>query len=311
MSTRQQYEALTTAENLPVFFEAWYLDAVLGEDKWNFVHEEQGGTCKAIWVYYPKQKLGLKYYPFPTLWRYNGPLILGDVDEEQIIIERLYKKIPKSNNHKFQSAPKLVLKPWKTWTFKERVTYHWQMMDRTMCLDKMANNYERAILQNAEEITCEYIASDDLRIQELYRLMNLSFGPIEDHELYPKEIERVFKAADEKGQAKLLLLKYNNAYIAGCLLIWDKEAGYYLLAGNDRAYNKIYPGLQMGWYAHQFLAEHTEVNYLDFLGSDIPNVARIWKKLGAEKKQYLFGEYRSALFDKLDQAKSIISQFKS
>ena len=69
-----------------------------------------------------------------------------------------------------------------------------------------------------------------------------------------------------------------------------------MLAGNNTALKKIYPGVQMAYYTAKYLIQHTNVSQLDFVGSDIDSIARIWRKIGAKLVTYSYYASKSWWF---------------
>ena len=91
----------------------------------------------------------------------------------------------------------------------------------------------------------------------------------------------------ERESGEVLSIYRGEEKIASVLLLRDVDVAYYLLAVNNKEYKKIYPAVLMAEKVRGYASEKG-VRRVDFLGSDIESISRVWRKLGAEKHEYLF-----------------------
>ena len=87
-------------------------------------------------------------------------------------------------------------------------------------------------------------------------------------------------------------------------LIWDQQAAYYHLAGDDPALRESGAGILLVWAAICYASEVLGLACFDFEGSMLPAVERIRVQFGAEQTPYSFvWKYNSRLFELLEKVK--------
>ncbi|MDZ7795656.1 MAG: hypothetical protein U5N56_00800 [Candidatus Marinimicrobia bacterium] len=65
-----------TKENISIFSQYWWLDAVCGADNWDVIIIEKGGKVAATMPYYFVNKKGVKHILMPLLTQTLGPYIV-------------------------------------------------------------------------------------------------------------------------------------------------------------------------------------------------------------------------------------------
>ena len=80
MDNKQKYRLLCEQEKtIPVFNQAWWLDAVCGEANWDICLVEKGGQIFASMPYYMKHKYGFNLFRFLGN-RNTGTSLLAVID---------------------------------------------------------------------------------------------------------------------------------------------------------------------------------------------------------------------------------------
>jgi hypothetical protein len=75
VTNKEKYRRFCEIEKtIPIFSQAWWLDAVAG-DSWNVVVVEKGGEIQAAMSYVMKQRFGLTLFTQPVLTQNLGPWI--------------------------------------------------------------------------------------------------------------------------------------------------------------------------------------------------------------------------------------------
>jgi hypothetical protein len=87
-------------------------------------------------------------------------------------------------------------------------------------------------------------------------------------------------------------------------LIWDKQAAYYHLSGDDPALRESGAGILLIWEAIRYASEVLGLACFDFEGSMLPAVERIRVQFGAVQTPYFFvWKYGSRTFELLEKLK--------
>ncbi len=74
LSNKERYRLLCEErDDIPLFMQAWWMDAACGEKKWDvFLYEENGEKIIASFVYHFVEKLGFKLILNPQLTQVSG-----------------------------------------------------------------------------------------------------------------------------------------------------------------------------------------------------------------------------------------------
>jgi len=140
-------------------------------------------------------------------------------------------------------------------------------------------------------------------------LLENGMGALSMHGIKSSQLIALIERLEREKRGKLICLYYEEELLGASLVCWDMRTAYYLFAGNNKKFNKLYPGVQTAWMTMKYLKEHTKVKRLDFLGSSIPSIAKIWSKLGAEKNHYpLVRQKASPLFSFLNKMKQFLKK---
>jgi len=313
MTGKQAYHLFQEQNYLPIYLQEWYLDIACSRGAWEVAYVEQDGIVLSIYIYFLKKKLNLAYVTMPTLVKYMGPLFSAHVkdEEKQALVDRMSLQIPKTEYFVQQWSPALYvdLKNKHVQTeFKARDTYVWNigLSDKSL-FELMDGNYRRAIQKNSVNIVANPPKNNTNKelLNSFVDLLESGMGPLKDHGLTKEQMIQLIFELESRNAGKLIALFNENELMSASIISWDSESAYYLFAANNKKFNKLYPGVQTAWYSKNFLQEKTNVKELDFLGSSIPTIAKVWKKLGAELHHYpLIEKNPSFLFSILGRMKN-------
>lgn len=282
-------------DHLSIWCQSWYLDAVCG-DEWDCRFIVKADKIIAVWVFGLRVKWGLKSINFPTFLKYNGIFFWGGVknEEKDAIGMKLLAELPKSVKMSVEFMPGIegevpsVIKALEDRAFaqKERTTYRWELgKGKEVLLKAMDGNYRRMIKKQGKAFELRSETREEA--MEMYDFHTKWVGDLRDHGVTREEYARVIDAFYEHESGEVVSLYKEGVKIASVLLMRDDKTVYYLLAVNNKDYNKIYPSVLMSDKISSYVSERG-VKRIDFLGSDIESISRVWRKLGAEKYSYIF-----------------------
>lgn len=103
MLAKDKYRKLCSIEeSIPLFSQAWWLDSVCGEDKWNVCLVEKGRKIYASMPYCIYHRKGFKFIKQPPLTQALGPWIRNEskneskkLENEKKLMNALIEQIPK------------------------------------------------------------------------------------------------------------------------------------------------------------------------------------------------------------------------
>lgn len=313
MNGLQAYEKFKIDNVIPVIWEKWFLDIVCKDGKWQVSYYEKDGLVLGIYIYYLKQKLGFSYITMPPALKYMGPIFspLLKSSEYKLAYDYMLGQIENvsSFEQQWQVETKEILdEHLSEIDFQTRETYYLDLsISQDELLANMNNNYRRSIVNNNLEIN--YINTNKNSIKQFIKCLEVSMGALRNHSISEIQLTELIIEAEKLKKGKLILCEYNKEIIGGSFVVFNHKTAYYLYAGNHKEFNKLYPGVQIAWKTIEFLKKETNIELLDFYGSSIESVAKVWDKLGAQKMLFpVINKRVNGLFNLLQMTKKLIKK---
>jgi lipid II:glycine glycyltransferase (peptidoglycan interpeptide bridge formation enzyme) len=150
---------------------------------------------------------------------------------------------------------------------------------------KLSSDYRNNKIKRAKE---KLTLSFKLDIEELYALNQLSFKRQQKDFPVPKSLfKKIIQGCLDKGQGIVLGMHDDQLrWHAGMFLLWDQHSVYYVCGGTNPELRNSGAGIYIIWKAIEWAKTELEVDTFDFLGSNIKNIAKVWRNFGAEATQY-------------------------
>ncbi len=295
MTNKNKYRELCKKEiTVPIFSQDWWLDVVCGEDNWDVVIIEKGGTIVASWPYRKNSKYGFKTMTMPQLTQHLGPWVkypekqkyAKKLEYEKEIFNKLIKLLPKRGF--FQQNFHYSITNWLPfyWNEFQQTTRYTYVLEDLSDLDKVYGDFQsknRTDISKAKNIV-ECIDFDD--IEEFYEINKKTFAR-QNMEIpysldFIKNLDNILK---EKRLRKMFLAKdKENRVHAVIYIIWDTNSAYYLMGGGDPVLRNSGATSLLLWEAIKFAS--TVTRNFDFEGSMIESVERFFRGFGAIQKPY-------------------------
>lgn len=292
---------------IPIFAQAWYLDAVCFDGTWDVAIVEENGEIQAVLPYFLKQKFGFYYITMPLFTKHLGPFFAKDYNltEQHHILDQLIKQLPKVHAFYQNFHPDITnWLPfyWAGYQQTTRYTYQIRLDD----VNKVFENINRNMRRNIKKAQSQLIITHDGSPETFYDINRLSFErqglnmpyTLEqflkhDAALAKHNARQIFFAKDESGR------KHSAAY-----LIWDAKSSYYHLSGDDPELRNSGAGILLVWEAIRFTKETLGLEIFDFEGSMMQSVETIRRQFGAVQVPYFYiWKYHSRLFKWLQRVK--------
>jgi hypothetical protein len=296
MTVQERYRALCESEtSIPLFSQAWWLDALAGEDGWNVALVEIGGQIVASMPYVIRRRFGRVFLGHPPLTQTLGPWIretgakkASRLARQKDLMQQLIGSLPKydhltANWH--YSQTNWMPFYWAGFSQTTRYTYRLPEISDEKTLWGGFRENIRTDIRKAEGRFGLKIQTD-VSVDEFLQLNVQTFERQGKDLPYSKQLvqnldiacrdrdaRKIFIAQDEQGRSH-----------AGVYIVWDENSAYYLMGGGDPELRKSGGTSLCMWEAIKFAS--TVTKSFDFEGSMIEPVERFFRAFGAEQTPY-------------------------
>lgn len=295
-SVVDKYRTLCIQEpSIPLFSQAWWLDATAGEGVWDVALVEKGGTIVAAMPYVPRQRYGFTLLGQPALTQTLGPWLretegksstrlAQHKDWLQALIAQLPPFAHFIQNWHWKMGNWLPFY-WAGFQQTTRYTYILQeLSDEQELWQGLQENIRREIKKAGNRLQLR--VRDDLTVDDFLVLNRMTFArqnmalPYTEafvHQLdqacAARQARKIFIAEDAQGRRH-----------AGVYIVWDGNSAYYLMGGGDPELRNSGATSLCMWEAIKFAATVTQ--RFDFEGSMIEPVEKFFRAFGAQQTPY-------------------------
>lgn len=290
------YRAFCEREaRIPLFFQAWWLDAVAGPGDWSAVLALRGEEVVGVLPYVRKRCLGMTMLIQPKLTQSLGPWVRPSearyakaLAMEKDVLGALVDGLPEFDFYRQSwSVARTSWLPfyWRGFEQTTRYTYVLSdISDHDVLWQGMQKDVRGNVRKAASRFGVQVRFADD--IGELFPVLRKTFDrqgkklPFSEEFLY-----RVDRAASRQGKRAIVLGEDAEGRLhAGTYIVWEGDTAYQLLNGYDPEVRQSGAGSLCVWSAIQKASEH--VNRYDFEGSMLEPVERFFRAFGAVQIPY-------------------------
>ena len=296
MTDREKYILYCNAtENINLFQQHWWLDAVCGHNNWNTVIYENNGNILGAWAYPIKKKKSFTLInapmltpgTLPIITYFPGQKLASKISHEQQILDELINRLPKFDLFDLYFLP----------DYKNHLSFHWKGFTQTTRytylikdltnLDKVFEEFNASIRTQIRKAEKEIIITETDDIELFYKINALTFKRQNKKVPYSLSyVKQIDDACIKNNCRKILLAKDNEGNIhAAIYLVWDAESAYYLMGGADETYKSSGAYSLLIWEGLKKSAQLTK--QFNFCGSMLPTVERFFRSFGGEQAPYL------------------------
>ncbi|WP_053360964.1 GNAT family N-acetyltransferase [Bacillus sp. FJAT-27251] len=293
---KKKYIQLCQENDIPIFSQYFWLDAVCGEENWDVILIEEQGNILASLPYYLNyieggfeirkapltQNNGVFFY-YPSKIKYESKISF-----EHKVLDKVIDEIEKLNISNFRqyfhySFENWLPFYWRGYTQSTRYTYIIEDTSNIEAIYKKFNGNIRTNIKKADSIVRVY---DDLSYEDFYNLNRKTYGRQGLDIPYSFELfERLYQNLDKNGLVKILTAKDEKENIhSAALFAQDSDSVYYLMSGSDQEYRSsqsltllIYEGIKLA-------SQHGKK--FDFEGSMKKNIEKFFRQFGAVQVPY-------------------------
>lgn len=294
MDQKQEYRELCETESsVPLFHQAWWLDAVCGEDNWRVVTHSKGGKITAALPYVMKRKLGLKQVGQPNFTQTLGVWFAPSntkyekrIKKEKEVIFSLVDSLPR--HHVFFQSFHQGFDNWMPFYFRgfEQTTKYSYVIEDLNDIDLLKKELSVDVRRDVRRAEESLSIIDDISAPRFYEVICKTYSrqgmspPYSEQrfiDLVEKVIARgsgkMFGAIDDQGRVH-----------AVAFIVWDENCAYYLIGGGDPEFRNSGAATLCIWEAIKFSSTVTKA--FDFEGSMVENIERFFRGFGGKLKPY-------------------------
>lgn len=295
MTAKERYRLLCESEmSIPLFSQAWWLDAVVGEEGWAIILHEKNGQILGSLPYIRRKRFGFILIIQPPLTQNLGPWIKSDINiknskrlaVEKDILQDLYLRLPKyahySQNWHYSRSNWLPLY-WLNFTQTTRYTY---IIKDISSIEVVLSNFEHSKRKNIKKSEKIVEVKFDISAKDFYENHCLTLRKQGLNISYPFELfERLYNAAYKNKSGKTIGAFDNAGNMhAALFVVWDKLSAYDLISTIDPDYRTHGAASLLIKEVIEYVSQF--VNIFDFEGSMIEPVERSFRQFGAEQTPY-------------------------
>ena len=300
MENKEKYKLFCKQEDgVPIFNKDWWLDAVCGENNWNVVLMEKGGSVVGALPYYINKKVWFNRIQMPLLTQTMGPYIIYPVNQkyykhlswEKEIYSDLITQLPKYDFFQQSFSPQITnWLPFYWLGFKQTTRYTYRIKGITE--EQLENEYETDIRRRKKKAVNLGITVDELySVDDFFFLNKKTFNRKNMQIPYSKDIvKRIYDTCIMHSAVKMFAARLSDGtIIAASFLVYDDNTVYYLMGGVDPV-TKDMGGMDMVLHRSILFALQSG-KVFDFEGSMVESIEKYFRSFGAIQIPY-FQVYR-------------------
>lgn len=296
LSNKERYRLLCEErDDIPLFMQAWWMDAACGEKKWDvFLYEENGEKIIASFVYHFVEKLGFKLILNPQLTQVSGLWI--DYPQNQKLHKRysFEKKIIDNFIAHLESLKVDFYSQNFHYSFKNWQPFYWKGFKQTTYY-----TYQIRDLSNLECIFQSFSTAKQKHIKKENNLqLDFSFTAENFYNFHKKCLLQknekitysqklflsIYNEAVKRDKGKIFAIKDKNELHAALFVVWDTNSAYALISAISPQFKNDGSSTKIFWEAIKFITDKTKI--FDFEGSMIEGVAQSFQQFGTEQIPY-------------------------
>ena len=295
-NSRIAYQKFCRDQDLPIFYQPWWLDAVVGSQNWGVaLYYDQAKEVIAAFPWYQTRHRGFGVLRMPPLTPYLGPWLTYPANLqkterkhsfEKKVLDQLIQQLPSCAYQFFHGHPRLTnWLPfyWQNYQQTTRYTYLLKDLNDPKQVFAGFSSGLRNEIRKGEKM---FAIREGGTLEQLYQLVEASFRRRKIKIPFTLDfLQTLDKAILENGHRKIFMaLDTNEHPIAATYILWDKGSAYCLLIG--AAGSRPEPGAVPAvlWKAISNMSGI--VPQFDFEGSMIKGVEHLFSGFGGEQIPY-------------------------
>jgi hypothetical protein len=283
-------------QDIPLFMQAWWMDAACDTNRWDVLFFEKGGKIIATWVYHFVKKLGFKIVIQPQLTQTNGIWINRPsnisknemISFENEVLTNLIQQFQKIKFCYFDQNFHLSFTNWLPfyWNGYEQTTrYTYQIKDISdpqKCFLEFRPSKKSHINKANKSIRIDF----ELPGEEFYKNLQQNLKAY-GHKVYYSNDRfiKIFNACKSRNQGCTISAYDNqNRFHAALFIVWDVNSAYNLISTINPEFRSSGAASLLFFEAIKHMSSKTKT--FDFEGSMSKNIERSFREFGAVQVPY-------------------------
>ena len=295
-ASKDKYRALCESEtSIPLFSQAWWLDAVAGCEGWGVSLVEKGGKVVASMPFARRKRFGRLILDQPPLTQTLGPWV-REVDaklssrlsRQKHLMQQLIEFLPPydrfCSNWHFSQTNWLPFY-WAGFSQTTRYTYRLpELSNHDKLWGGLRENIRGDIRKAEGRFELQFRTNPG--IDDFLSLSDKTFARQGKKFPYSNDlILRLDKACADKDARRIFIVEDSKGRAhAAVYVVWDRNSAYYLMGGGDPDLRNSGAASLCVWEAIKFAS--TVTKSFDFEGSMHEPIERFFRAFGAEQRPY-------------------------
>ncbi len=294
--SRERYRRLCESEKstISVFSQAWWLDAVCGDDNWGACLAEQGGAVVGALPFYQTRHLGFSIIRMPPLtqcfclWMRCGEreLPTAKLSRDKSVVSALIELLPRFDylhlkfHHSFTNWLPFY------WQGFSQTTAYTYVIDELRDIDAICRRFSHAKRKNLKRAEREVSLGPELAPDDFYAHHRRTLSCCGAKIGYSKELfQRIYQAAYSRQCGRVFTAVDASGHIhAAIFVVWDLTQAYYLISSIDPEFRASGATTYLIREALAYVLGMT--SSFDFEGSMIEGVENSFRQFGTVQKPY-------------------------
>ncbi len=316
LENKEKYRRLCNEKSIPLFMQAWWLDAVTAPDgkMWDVLLYEENGQIVGAMPYHLRSKWGFRIITQPQLTQYNGIWIDYPKDSklhkrysfEKRVMDALINQLEKLKLSFYSQNFHHSFTNWQPFywrKFRQTTRYTYQIKDLSdwdKCFENFSYAKQKHIKKEKDDLQVDF----SLSANDFYDFHQKTLKQKNTQIEYSKKLFfSIYNEAMKRNQGKIAALKDNNNLHSALFFVWDNNITYAMISAINPQFKSGGASTEMFWEAIKFVSDKTKV--FDFEGSMIEGVAQSFQQFGAEQVPYFnIAKSYSKLFSFLRRIKN-------
>ncbi len=292
---KEEYIKFCENNPIPVFSQAWWLDAVCGAENWDVILVKKGENILASMPYFLQKRSIFNTIYMPPLTQTLGPFVKYEqninvnkiVSYENKVFAQIIEQIPKTAFF-FQNFHYSVTN-WLPfyWAQYKQTSYYTYIVENIKDEDRILKNFsysKRTEVKKAIKASLELVQGLDAETFYLHHKQTLAEK--NQKATYPKSVlYDIIAKAKELGKGEILGVKNPEGELLCCvLLIWDDKSAYNLATSINNKSREYNASSFMFYEAIKYASKFVDV--FDFEGSMVPSIENSYRQFGTKQVPY-------------------------
>lgn len=294
MNDKNKYRALCDINSsIPLFHQAWWLDAVSGTEGWEVVLHERDNQIIAALPYVLKKRMGFNFIGQPSFTQTLGVWIAESkagyykkIGQEKEICHNLIDKLPRFDV--FFQAFSSTFDNWTPFYIRgfEQTTKYSYLIDDLSNEESLWKNLSPAVRRDIRKAGETLRVVDNIDAGTCYEIIEKTYARQGQKTPYSKDrFVRFAETILSRGCGRMVgAVDDDGRTHAVALIAWDHNRAYYLFGGGDPELRKSNGASLCIWDSIRFAAGVTKS--FDFEGSMVENIERFFRGFGGRMVPY-------------------------